>query len=103
MTKEMIKKIVDPFFTTKNGKKTGLGLSLIAQAAQQTGGDIKIDSEKGKGTEITALFNNEHPDMKPMGNILETIKILVVSNPSIRIIYEYRKGKEHIYFDSFKN
>ena len=56
MDKETVDKVMDPFFTTKNSKKIGLGLSLLAQAAQQTGGELKIDSEQGKGTKVTAVF-----------------------------------------------
>ncbi len=102
MTEKAVKKIIDPFYTTKKGKKTGLGLSLIYQAAQETGGDVKIDSIPGKGTKVTALFKPNHPDMKPMGDILETIKTLVISNPNIQFIYDHKKGDESLYFDSFK-
>jgi len=103
MNRETTKKIIDPFFTTKQGKRMGLGLSLISQAARQTGGNIQIDSEKGKGTKITVLFNYNHPDMKPMGNILETLKTLVIGNPFIQFIYDHKKGSQSIHFDSFDN
>ena len=81
MDAETIKKALDPFFTTKDGKKVGLGLSLLAQAAQQAGGELKIDSKEGKGTKVTAVFQLSHPDMKPIGNILETMTTLVAGNP----------------------
>lgn len=102
MDKETIKKALDPFFSTKDGKKVGLGLSLLSQAAQQTGGDLKIDSERGKGTKVTASFNISHPDMKPMGNILETMEALIAGNPSTQFILDYKKGDYSFHFDSFK-
>ena len=37
MNEDMRKKALDPFFTTKDGKRIGLGLSLFAQAAQEIG------------------------------------------------------------------
>lgn len=102
MDKETIRKALDPFFTTKNGKRVGLGLSLLSQMAQQAGGHLKIDSEKGSGTMITATFRLSHPDIQPMGNIVETMATLIAGQPSIRFILNYRKGNQDFHFDSHK-
>ena len=102
MDKETAEKVMDPFFTTKNGKKIGLGLSLLAQAAQQTGGELKIDSEQGKGTKVTAVFRISNIDMKPIGNIVETMTALVSANPTTQFILDYKIGDDSFYFDSFQ-
>jgi PAS domain S-box-containing protein len=53
MTPEVIAKAFDPFFTTKPiGQGTGLGLSMIYGFARQSGGQVRIASELGKGTTV---------------------------------------------------
>jgi two-component system, cell cycle sensor histidine kinase and response regulator CckA len=48
---ELLARIFQPFFTTKeNGKGTGLGLAIVQRVAQEAGGFIEVDSTLGKGT-----------------------------------------------------
>ncbi|SPD74436.1 Histidine kinase [uncultured Desulfobacterium sp.] len=50
ITSENIRKVFNPFFTTKPpGKGTGLGLSLCHSIIHKLGGDIRVESEPGKG------------------------------------------------------
>ena len=100
MNKETVENVQDPFFTTKKGKKVGLGLSLLSQAAQEADGDLEITSKPGYGTKIKADFKLSHPDIRPMGNILETVSTLIVGFPSVRFIYNYNKGDDNFHFDS---
>ena len=57
MAPEIIERVMDPFFTTKEeGKGTGLGLSMVYGFAKQSGGAAQIDSVEGQGTTVRIFF-----------------------------------------------
>ncbi|PPC92938.1 MAG: hybrid sensor histidine kinase/response regulator [Methylotenera sp.] len=54
---EILSRVMDPFFTTKDeGKGTGLGLSMVYGFAKQSGGTATIYSEMGVGTTVRMYF-----------------------------------------------
>jgi signal transduction histidine kinase len=54
---EHLQKIFDPFFTTKAvGKGTGLGLYNVRTIVRKYQGELKIESEVGKGTKVHLKF-----------------------------------------------
>jgi PAS domain S-box-containing protein len=57
MSKEVLAKALDPFFTTKAvGKGTGLGLSLVYSTVKAHCGRVEIQSEPGRGTRVKLWF-----------------------------------------------
>lgn len=56
-------RVVEPFFTTKDDA-AGLGLTLVAETVESAGGDLRIDSEPGRGTTVTARLPY-HPPERP--------------------------------------
>jgi PAS domain S-box-containing protein len=57
MPPDVLARAFDPFFTTKPmGQGTGLGLSMVYGFARQSGGQVRIDSSPGQGTEVRMLL-----------------------------------------------
>lgn len=100
MDEQTLQKVLDPFFTTRTTRRVGLGLSLLAQAARETDGNLELDSRNGEGTTVRASFRFSHPDRKPVGDIDETIRTLVVGYPGVDFLYEHRKNDSIYRFDT---
>jgi anti-sigma regulatory factor (Ser/Thr protein kinase) len=100
MDKVTIRKVLDPFFTTKGTGRVGLGLPLLQQSARETGGDLEVKSKLGKGTCVKAFFKLSHIDLRPMGNIVATLKTLIIGNPGVDFTYKYKKDKLEQYLDT---
>jgi len=90
---ETVKKVLDPFFTTRVTRKVGLGLPLLSQAARESGGDVEIESKVGRGTRIKATFGYSHIDRKPLGNMEATLTTLIAGNPEVDFIYEHKNDE----------
>ncbi|MFO7889091.1 MAG: ATP-binding protein [bacterium] len=102
MDKIFLKKVFDPFTTTKKNKKVGLGLSLLKAAAQRCGGDMIIKSSPENGTELKADFVLSHIDRQPLGDIIETMVVLVTGYSQVEFILEHRKNNKRLQWNSSK-
>jgi anti-sigma regulatory factor (Ser/Thr protein kinase) len=87
----ILKKVTDPFYTTRTTRRVGLGLPFLSQSAKEAEGDISIESEEGVGTTVYAYFKHSHIDRKPLGNIVDTLIVLIAGNPDIDFFYEHKR------------
>ncbi|HAR96565.1 MAG TPA: ATP-binding protein [Deltaproteobacteria bacterium] len=89
MDEETLRKVSDPFYSTKAGKTVGLGVSLLKGAAEICEGEFQMRSVPGQGTEVEAVFPIDHPDVPPLGNVKDTFLLLCVTNPEVRFSFRF--------------
>src|SRR5207253_6565988 len=56
MAEAVRRRIFEPFFSTKGEGGSGLGLSMVYAIVRRHGGDIRVDSEPGRGATFTLTF-----------------------------------------------
>lgn len=100
MTAEQIQSVTDPFYTTRTTRSVGLGVPFFKMACEQTGGRFSVTSEPGKGTAVSAGFMTGHIDMTPVGDMPETILLLITCNPDIDFTYTHTRDKSAYTLDT---
>lgn len=90
MTEDELKRALDPFYTTKKERsRVGLGLAMLRETAEQAGGCLVVRSASRKGTEVRARMVLDHIDRPPLGDINQTIKIVIATNPGVNFDITY--------------
>lgn len=91
MDEETVRRVTDPFYTTRTTRKVGLGLPLLKLAAEQTGGTMEIVSSQTPpaGTTVTAVFDTAHIDFTPLGDIVSTVCNLIQGSPSVDFLFTH--------------
>lgn len=100
MDAETVKRVTDPFYTTRTTRKVGLGIPFFKQEAECTGGSFSISSVSGQGTDIQAIFCTDHIDCMPLGNLNETVYSLIVMHPDIEFYYGYQVNEAEFHLDT---
>jgi anti-sigma regulatory factor (Ser/Thr protein kinase) len=106
MTQAERKKVLNPFYTTRKTRRVGLGLPLLAAAAEACAGSLQIESKRGMGTTIVADFQHSHIDRAPIGDLPRTfVSIIAMLGPG-NLIYSHRTvdngGERDFGFDTFE-
>jgi anti-sigma regulatory factor (Ser/Thr protein kinase) len=89
MDEETVRRVTDPFYTTRTTRRVGLGVPLFQMAAQMTGGDFSIRSRVGEGTTVTATVYTGHIDAMPLGDMAATMTSLIQTCPQVDFVYTY--------------
>ncbi len=89
MDAETVKKVIDPFYTSRTTRKVGLGIPLFKLSAEQCDGMFDIKSQLGVGTEIIAEFKHSHIDRVPLGNMTDTLITIINASDHMNLIYTH--------------
>ncbi len=81
-------RVTDPFFSTKKGAGIGLGLPLLVQTAEETGGSFRVEPRPGGGIRVTARLGSRHPDLPPLGDLVGTLVPLIATSPGVEFTVE---------------
>ena len=100
MDEESVKNVINPFFTSRTTRKVGLGVPFFKQAAEDTGGSFHIESQVGVGTTIKAVFDTTNIDYTPLGEVWDTVAILIQMNETIDFVYTVKKDGEEFVCDT---
>lgn len=71
-----LKRVSDPFFTEAgkhDHRRVGLGIPLLLQTAEASGGEAKIASEPGRGTTVEFWLDAKNLDTPPLGSLPDTV------------------------------
>ena len=106
MSKEVVEGVTNPFYTTRTTRNVGLGLPLLKLAAEQTGGSMSITSKSideypdTHGTEVIAVFDKNHIDYTPLGDIVSTVITLIQGHPDTDFRFVHNIGDKTVELDT---
>ncbi len=83
MSEETVARAADPFFSTRETRKIGLGLALLSAAAEQAGGGMHVSSRPEEGSLVITEFVLSHVDRAPLGRLEDTLATVVVLHPEL--------------------
>lgn len=97
MDAETMERAFEPFFTSKRaGQGTGLGLAIVYGIVTQTGGDIHLSSELGRGTRVEILLPEAH---EPARQESVPAKTLLPAGTETVLVVEDQDGVRHLVCD----
>ncbi len=98
MSPEMVKRVTDPFTTSRKTRKVGLGVAFMKGLTEQCNGSFDIQSTVGKGTIVRASVQRDHIDTPPMGDLGEMMMYAVQADDSIDFEFYYTTDKGNFEF-----
>ncbi len=103
MDEETVRRVTDPFYTTRTTRAVGLGLPLLKLEAEQTGGTLSVQSDTDPlhhGTTVSAVFYTDHIDCPPLGDVIASLVTLIQGHPDTDFLFTHRQGEQAVKLDT---
>jgi hypothetical protein len=95
MDEATVKKAFDPFYTEAgkhDRRRVGLGLPILKQMCEATGGEVALESVKGEGTHLHYTFSAAHIDLPPMGDLARAVLQLMSYAGDFELVFFHARG-----------
>ncbi|NLC55899.1 MAG: ATP-binding protein [Armatimonadetes bacterium] len=94
--------VVERFASEKTGRRRpiALGLALLRQTAEQCGGEMRVESAPGQGTQVEVWMRHGHINRPPLGRRDETIFALCLGAPGVAVEFTHCRNGTVTHFDS---
>ena len=106
MDEDIVRSVIDPFYTTRTTRKVGMGVPLLKLACEQTGGNLRIESVTQEddpvnhGTHVTATFYTDHIDFTPLGDVSSSVLTLIQGHPDRDFLFRHQKNGSSVELDT---
>lgn len=94
MDAERVRAVLDPFCTSRTTRRVGMGLPFLKQHAELCGGEFRISSVPGAGTNVFASFALDCIDTPPTGDLAGSWLTLLIDAPGVHWIFRYESAGE---------
>ena len=106
MDEDVVRSVIDPFYTTRTTRKVGMGIPLLKLACEQTGGRLDISSVTQEadpvshGTHVTATFHMNHIDFTPLGDLTASVLTLIQGHPDTDFLFRHTRNGNVVELDT---
>lgn len=106
MDAQTVRRVTDPFYTTRTTRPVGMGLPLLKLEAEQTGGSLTVTSRPAAedpadhGTVVKAVFHTDHIDCIPLGDVVSTVTTLIQGHPDADFLFRHRRDGGAVELDT---
>lgn len=89
MTEDELQQATSPFYSTRQTRRFGLGLSLLHDTCERCAGQMHLRSINGHGTHVSACMQWSHLDRPPVGDMGASVSALATEAEKVHLTYRH--------------